>query len=690
MGRWRKLFGKKEAGSDPPPNNDTPGSEIWRPANTEPSTENRSADTPEFNALGSSLLHDIVDDDFSIQSLEKDAVVSINAPTLRQRLQFRFGLLLSPFWDGIRRALSTEIEEGAAFVWSPVLFGLGCILYFNLPREPLIWAFPTLTIGCMVLANRIGRSHWASRVLIAVSLVAGGSSVGQLRSQIVDTQMLSRSVVAQVRGRVVQAEYRAKGSIRYTIDVTKNKHDPLSGMSARGVIQSPKLLRITARKGGPEVGIGQWIEGQARIGPPPGPSFPGAYDFSFQSWFQGIGASGFFYGKPKHVLLSISPTDTWSLAIAKTRGSISSIIRDALPGRGGALASALIVGDRSGIDKETAEALRRSGLAHILAISGLHMALVALTLIYLLRALFACFPAVSLAYPVKKWAAGLALCGASAYLLISGANVSTQRAYIMVAIMLLAIMFDRRALTMRNVAIAAFIVLFIAPEAVMMPGFQMSFAAVAALVATYEAISRSTRLKNQKVRNGFFGAISRFVIRDMGSLALTSLVAGAATGIFAAYHFYRIAPFGLLANLLAMPLVSLLVMPLALISVLTMPFGMESFSLEAMAKAMEIVVIIAEWVAGLEPQGNVGFIPILAFTAGTTALLFATLLRTRLKLLALPFFLLAAIAIGNKNYPNILVLENGRQVGILSDSNSLSLLRPNADKFSTNMWRKRL
>ncbi len=674
MVKRRNLFGKKEGGSAPTPNN-----EQWLPVDPENDSD------PEF--LTELQPRDIALDVEPFPSADEKPIVFVDAPTARQRLQFRFGLLVSPLWDGFRRAVSTEIEEGAAFVWSPVFFGLGCILYFNLPREPLVWAFPTLAILCFLVALKIGRGHWAGGAFIAVFLVAAGSSAGQLRTQILDTVMLPYSVVAQVRGRVIQAEHRSTGSIRYTIDITKNPFDPLSGMSARGIREYPDRIRVTARKGGPVVAVGQWIEGQARIGPPSGPSFPGAYDFSFQSWFKGIGASGFFYGKPKLVQLTVSPESSWSLTIAQTRGRILSIIRDALPGRGGALASALIVGDRSGIDKDTAEALRRSGLAHILAISGLHMGLVALTLIYMLRALFACFPAISLKYPVKKWAACLALGGATVYLFISGTNVSTQRAYIMVAIMLLAMVFDRRALTMRNVAIAAFIVLFISPEAVMMPGFQMSFAAVAALVAAYESISRRRRNKNKRMRSGVFGVIYRFVVRDMGGLATTSLVAGLATGLFAAYHFYRIAPFGLLANLLAMPLVSFLVMPLALISVLAMPFGLEGFSLGLMARATEIVVAIAGWVAGLEPQGNVGFMPILALAAGSSALLLVTLFRTRLKLLALPFVVLAAVAVGNKKYPDILVLENGKQVGILNGSKGLSLLRPRADKFSTKMWK---
>ena len=649
--------------------------ELWLPVETD----------EKLIDLVSPDLWEVGDPESQLQ--QSNISIFLEEPNSWEKLRFRLGLLVARPWEALRQAVRREIDEGAGFVWASVVFGLGCILYFNLPREPLPWALPVLTTVCLLAFTKIGRGHWTWGMFIGFSLLAGGASVGQLRTTLVDTPMLTRSVVAQVHGLVVKAEHRSNGSIRYTIDVSPSDLDKRTGITARGKIIKPLKIRATARKGGPVVAVGQWIEGRARLGPPPGPSFPGAYDFSFQSWFNGIGGSGFFYGKPTLVEKPTASSSSWTLVIAKTRARISGVIRQALPGRGGALASALIVGDRSGIDRETSEALRRSGLAHILAISGLHMALVALTLIYLIRGIFACFPAVSLYYPVKKWAALLALFGASIYLLLSGANVSTQRAYIMVGIMLLAMVFDRRALTMRNVALAAFIVLAIAPEAVMMPGFQMSFAAVAALVATYEVISRRRRNKNLRVRNGAFGAVSSFLVRDIGGLALTSLVAGIATGLFAAYHFYRIAPFGLLANLLAMPLVSLAVMPLALLSVLAMPFGLETISLSLMAVVMEWVVGIAEWVAQLEPGGNTGFVPVPAFICGVIALLFATLFRTKLKVLAIPFLILAVFFGGQKSFPDALILESGRQVGVLMSPGGLSLLRPNGDKFSTNMWR---
>jgi len=601
-----------------------------------------------------------------------------------RRLRMRFAVAFERPVDGFHKNLETERDRGAGFLWAPVLLAVGCIVYFLAPREPLIAAFPLLACAVFALALKIGRNHTAWYFLIAVALVAAGASLAQWRTLRINTTMLSSTTIAHVTGRVERAEIRANGSVRYTMDLDY----PGAKLEARGVSNRPARIRVTARKGAPVFSVSQIVEGRIRVGPPSGPAYPGAHDFAFPTWFAGIGATGFFLGPPRlagEQTIMHGGIGDW---ITAARAEIAAVINRSLPGRSGALATALIVGDRSGIDEQTADALRRSGLAHILAISGLHMALVAATVIYFIRWLFAFFPAVSLHYPVRKWAAGSALLASTAYLLLSGANVSTQRAFIMVAIMLVAIMMDRRALTMRNVAIAALIVLAITPEALFAPGFQMSFAAVAALVAVFEGITRRARRNKRRHRAGFVGLIQRFIVRDMAGLALTSLIAGLATGLFAAYHFQRVAPFGLLANLMAMPIVSLMVMPLALLSVLLMPFGLESAPLQLMAFAINGVVGVAQWVAQLEPQGNTGRIPALTMIAGAAGLLIATLARSKLRFFALPFVVMAGIGLATKSSPDILILENGRQIGVLTAGGKLRLMRPNAEKFSTEIWHR--
>ena len=302
------------------------------------------------------------------------------------------------------------------------------------------------------------------------------------------------------------------------------------------------------------------------------------------------------------------------------------------------------------------------------------------------RLVFAAIPGLALLYPVKKWAACAALVAATLYLSISGGGVSARRAYIMIAIMLLAVLADRRALTMRNVAIAAFAVLLLSPHAILSPGFQMSFAAVAALIAMFE-IARERRALNAKTSNDRMPHWLRAIGRNMAGLAATSIIAGLATGIFAAYHFYRVAPLGLPANLLAMPVVSFVVMPMALISMLAMPFGLEAAPLQAMGWGSSAVVEVAERIAALGPDGSIGRVAPTTLALVTLALLISTLARTRLRLLAIVPTMLAVVLPTGVDRPDMLISGTGRQVALIGPEGVQQLVRPRAERFATGIWK---
>ena len=600
-------------------------------------------------------------------------------------LQLRLSLLAERLGDLTVVAIKREVETGAGFLWGTVAFGGGCAAYFQLPREPWPAAFPLLCLALFAGFCKSGRAQFPRACLAGAALVAAGLSIAQIQTLLTDTPSLRRAVTVDIRGLVTKVEQRPRGRVRYTLRVIE-----ISGSrTRRSGMEGLELVRVSARSGAVPITVGQGIEGRARLSPTPGPAFPGAYDFSFFTWFDGIGASGFFLGSPRRGESSpATAAIDIGISINQLRQHIAFLIHDALPDQSGALATALIVGDRSGIDETTVEALRQAGLAHILAISGLHMALVVLTVMFITRGVIAAMPAVALNVPGKKWAGVAGLFSASGYLLVSGASISTQRAYIMVVVMLVAVLLDRRALTMRNVAMAAVIILLLSPHAVLMPGFQMSFAAVAALVACYDVVSRRKDARPRKRHyGGVRGGIIRFVRRDLLGLALTSLVAGLATALFAAYHFYRIAPFGLLANVLAMPLVTFAVMPLALLSTLLMPFGLEGGVLTMMAIPLQSVVSTAEIVTGMQPSGGTGALsgPVLLF--GTMALVFLTVMRTGLKLLAVPFIIMAAISAKLLDRPDMIIAEGARQVGLFTQSNQMILLRPNADRFTTGIWK---
>src|SRR5208282_2833715 len=244
-----------------------------------------------------------------------------------------------------------------------------------------------------------------------------------------------------------------------------------------------------------------------------------------------------------------------------------------------------------------------SGVGHVLSVSGYHMALVAGVVFFILRAGFALVPGLALRRPVKKWAAAAALAAAACYLVLSGAEVATQRSFIMTAVVLIGVMADRPALTLRTIAVAALAVLLLAPEAVVHPSFQMSFAATLALIAAYErgipwiAAGADTSLG---ARVALWGA------REAGFLMLASLVAGFATMPYAAYHFHRLAPYGVLANLLAMPVISALSMPAGLLALVAMPFGFDGPLWQLMGVGIDWMIMVATWVAHL--PGAVGHI----------------------------------------------------------------------------------
>ena len=292
-------------------------------------------------------------------------------------------------------------------------------------------------------------------------------------------------------------------------------------------------------------------------------------------------------------------------AIDAFRRQMHARIRALLPGEIGAIASALVTGIRDEISPEVNEAMRVSGLAHVLSISGLHMVLAVGALFALVRGVLALIPGLALRRPVKKWAALVALAGATGYLILSGAAVPTQRAYIMIAIVLAGVLIDRPALTIRTLAVAAAVLLALEPEAILHPSFQMSFAATLALVALFELLGPSLA-GPPTPGSGILGRFSERIGRWLLLGALTSLAAGLATTAYAAFHFHRLAPFGLIANLLAMPVISFIIMPAALFSVLLMPFGYDALGWQAMGFGIELMLSIARWVAALAGRGGTG------------------------------------------------------------------------------------
>jgi competence protein ComEC len=396
----------------------------------------------------------------------------------------------------------------------------------------------------------------------------------------------------------------------------------------------PRRVRLTASARHVRAAPGEAISGTARLLPFSGPIIPAGHDFGFSNWFSDLGATGYFLGRPHISDAPVHSTfgDTILAEVHVLRSAMTDRIRQAVGGEAGDICAALITGERLAVDEATEESFRRSGLAHILSISGLHMVLVTLTVVWGMRFLLALSPRLAVNWPIRKWAAATGFVSATFYLLLSGAEVPTQRSYVMIAIMLAALLADRRAMDLRNVALAAIAILCLTPEALLSPGFQMSFAAAAALVSAFSAWSRWQRGRVSGGRAGEPRAgYLRMAAGHVGGLAATSIIAGIATGLFAAWHFNQIAPMGLIANLAAMPVTSFITMPLALLGVLLMPFGLEKLALVPMGWSVGVVIAISDWVNGFPVPDATGRQPLAVLLLGTTGLLLLILLRTRLR-----------------------------------------------------------
>ncbi|MDZ5697755.1 ComEC/Rec2 family competence protein [Chelativorans sp. M5D2P16] len=587
----------------------------------------------------------------------------------------------------LSREFSRDAARGAGFLCLPVLLAGGAAVYFALPREPGTGTL-VLTIAFLTLLTwQSRRKLLLSTPLAAVLVFTVGLGAAKLETLRASTPMVGSDVTTRITGRLVQQERRADGRIRLTIDILETERPHLS--------YPPDRVRLTARDVPADLRPGDGVYGLVRLMSPSGPVRPGAYDFSFTSYFAGRNAVGFFMSGPERVTLDtpaplLSYPARW---LERMRGALAERIRSQIGGPEGEIAVAVITGFRAGIPEEINEWLRRAGLAHILAISGLHMALVAATVMVMVRAVSALFPGFSSRVPVKKYAAAAALVMCTLYLCISGAAVAAQRSYVMLAVMLAALICDRAAITMRNVAIAALVIVAWSPHVVVGPSFQMSFAATAALVAGYAAWNhwRQQRATRRPPPEGSLPwRLARYGLIFLVGLSATSLIAGTATAIYGVWHFQRVTPLALPANLTAMPVVSVFAMPAAVLAILSMPFGLDGIFLKAMGQAIAAVVAIAEWFSTHSPVDAVGLIPLTAMLFFTGALLVLVVSTTWLRLLALPLAAAGVVFLAMRQLPHVVITEDATLVGLSGEGALLAVNRTRPNGFTMDDWTRAL
>ncbi len=565
-------------------------------------------------------------------------------------------------------------------LWLPVGFGTGIGLYFALPFEPsLAWAGVVALAGAAALFGFAGTVAAVPRiVLAALAVVAFGFALAKLRTEMVSAPVLSHRLgPLGLDGRVEQAELHGKG-IRLVLGDLRAKRLVPQALPAR--------VRVSVRAQTPLPAPGSWVHVTAVLMPPPAPAAPGAYDFGRAAYYLRLGGVGYTFGRPKPIAPLGPPpwTERYRLLVETLRTRMTARIHEVLPGSTGGIASALITGDRAAISDSDEQALRDAGLAHVLAIAGLHMALVGGGLYWLLRALLAAFPFIALHYPIKKWAALAALAAAAFYLMISGASSASTRAFVMLSAMLLGVLFDRPSLSMRSLALAAFVILLLGPESLIEPGFQMSFAAVAGLIAVAEWEQSWPRDDAAGPRR--FASLRRY----LRGIATTSLVGSLATVPYAIYHFDRATHYAVLGNLLAMPVMGFIAMPAAALSVFLMPFGLDAWPLRVLGFGIEIMLGVGRFVSGL--PGAVTVMP--AWPVSSLVLvslggLWLVLWRRRWRWLGLAPALAGVVLAYAVTPPDLLIGRDGLTVALRAPDGSLKLFRAAKDDYSASEWLKR-
>jgi competence protein ComEC len=560
-------------------------------------------------------------------------------------------------WNSFIACLIAERDRW--MLWLPVAMGAGVGIYFELAVEPpfwFLWAAPialaiALVSGWRWIVVRLG--------LILLLFAALGFSAAQFRSWMVASPMLERRVgPVEVTGRLLVHDETGSGA-RLILD-RLTFSPPLTGptpMAIRLSVRSDRLAALTP---------GQRLRVTAMLTPIPAPAAPDSFDYQRFLYFKGVGALG--HALSRIEMIGDDEIGGYQVWLAKLRAEMTQRIRSALPGDTGAVAAALITGDRTAISEELEQAMRDSGLTHLLSISGLHISIVAGFVLLVIRGGLALIPWIALRYPIKKWAAAAALMVVFFYCQLAGWTVPIQRAFYMGALVLAAVLIDRNPLSMRMIAWAAVLVLLIIPDGLVGASFQMSFGSVVALIACWE------RLRALWVRyNAGLGLPARVLLYLLG-LALTSIVATIATAPMAAFHFNRVALFGVLANMIAIPISSVPVMPAGLIAALLMPFGLEHLALAPMGWGISIISWIAYQVASWPLAAlTVPSFPIGAYVTICLGALWICLWLGRWRWFGLAPILIALGVVAASPGPDIVVAGDARQMALRREDGGFEL-----------------
>ncbi len=567
-----------------------------------------------------------------------------------------------------------EAERERWLIWVPVLLGLGVAAYFLLEREPKL-SSGFLLFG-LTGALGFGMRHRpvVARTLAALTIVAAGFLAAELRTATVSAPVLHAPTGAvTVSGRVAEVELQEKSTRIVLSNV---------GIAGLKPAETPAQIRIGLTRYSDIPKLGDRLTVRAKLFSPPSPAAPGAHDFRRDLFFLRIGAVG--YAVQKYVRPADAP-DGDSPLLGRLRQSAAERISAVFVGSDQAavraIALALLVGERGPIPDDVNNAMRDAGLAHLLAISGMNITIAAGLIYFALRLGLAAIPWIALRFPIKKWAAAGGLIGEVLYTEFVGAPVSAERSMITTGFIMLAIIADRSALTLRLVAISAALLILVEPEALMGASFQMSYGAIVALVVLYE-------------RWNFHGTGGRGPVRGaltyLAGIVIMSLVASAASAVFAIYHFQQSAFYGMGANLLAVPVHDLWIMPWGIASYALMPMGLEVLALKPMGWGISAMLWVARLFSGFPgATGHFAAMPAAALGLIVLGGLWFLLWTRRWRWLGVAPVAAGILLTLTARQPDLLIAEDGKLVAFRQDNGVMALSNRAHDKFTQSVWVRR-
>ncbi|HUC18208.1 MAG TPA: ComEC/Rec2 family competence protein [Acetobacteraceae bacterium] len=571
-------------------------------------------------------------------------------------------------------ALWLAAEHQRFILWLPVAMLAGVLAYFDLDDEPSLWLGPAIAASGLVLALTLRRhppGHASGWLAFAFGLGIASATLATASAQ--PFVALPRRAVI-LTGRVAAIEPLPEGS-RITI-----AHPSIDGAPPLA-----RSLRVRLqRDDGIALAPGDIVRLRALVEPPSPPSYPGAWDLQRQTFFSDLGGYGFALGPARR--LKAAPRNALAQHVEALRETIADRIRTALPGAAGAIAATLMTGLSTAIPAPDRTAFQQSGLAHLLAVAGLHIGIVMGFAFLLSRRLLALSEWASLHLPTKPLAAVTSLAAGGAYLLLTGAHLPIARSFTMASIAVLGLVTGRRAVSLRSLGLAATALLLVTPASATGVSFQMSFSAVLVLISGYDALR--PRLSRPHAHPHGARAWPRRIGAHILGLGLTSLLAGTASLPFAAYHFGTIQLYYVLANLVAVPVTALWVMPAGLISLPLMPLHLERVALVPMGLGVRVLLMIAHAVAAL-PAARIAVPPMPAWGLGITSfgLAWLCLWRSPLRFASIPILIFGLATPLFSPPPDILVSDNGSLVGFATPKGVfLAKTGGGSSSFTRNVW----